>query len=530
MIQTNQASNHGNQRNLASSGPAINHFGNKIERALDRHFFTCVIAFTIVFFACSIAVDLRMKMWTDELLTLTMAQQASATEIVKATWEGCDGPPPLYSIVVHAILPWIPTEALAVRLPATLGFCGMLLCLPAFCRRRMPASYAMAATLVACIMSLAYSNEGRGYGIILGCAAGALFCWQLAIEGRRKYLALPGFAFCVALMTALHYYAIFFLVPFIVVEVARWKTSRKLDWKLLASMTPVAAVLLLHYPLIAASAKFQKHYWSAATWKHVYFSLGDSSLWFNLNWILCLLWIAVFFTTGKGPLKDHLRRSLRLREWTAMGVFFLLPPLIAILSIYTTHVFVSRYVIWVTPALAVMFVALICAIEDSAPMVGAGFLALFLAMAINNEWTRLSAEPLLRDGNAANAELAQLPSSQDPIVIPNVHAFVELSHYASPAVRQRLLYLLDAGLDQRYLHYDTDALLMGALRHRTSLHIVDLNKGLADHKHFFVTAAPLDYLPNYLASMGWRVKLLHMSPDAALFEVTWTPDAKIPAQ
>ena len=60
---------------------------------------------------------------------------------------------------------------------------------------------------------------------------------------------------------------------------------------------------------------------------------------------------------------------------------------------------------------------------------------------------------------------------------------------------------------------------MDALRHRTSLHIVDFNKGVADHKHFFVAAKSHDYLPSYLAATGWRVTLLHSSEDAALYDV-----------
>jgi hypothetical protein len=353
-----------------------------------------------------------------------------------------------------------------------------------------------------------------------------LLCWQLATEGRRRPLTLPLFAFCVALMTALHYFAIFFLVPFIVVEVARRKASGRIDWKLMAAMAPAPAVLLLHYPLIAISSKFEKHYWSPAGWKSVVLSLGDSNLWIRANFILpFLVLLVVFSASGTGQLKNLLRRTLRLREWMLVGVFALLPPLIAVLSIYTTHVFVSRYVLWAIPALAVLFVALICAAENRAAIIGAGLLAFFLAISISDEWPQLAAPPLLREAESVNAELARLPPSQDPIVIADHHAFMELSHYAPPALRERLLYLVNPGLDVRFLHNDTGALLMEALRNRTSLHIVDLDQALAEHKHFFVAANPIDYLPNYLAAHGWRVTLLHLSSHAAIYEVTWKGDA-----
>ena len=526
MAQAQQTSQEGVKPVSTSFSRAISFLCAAIDSALARRFWICVAVFTAVFLACSISIDLRMKMWIDELYTLIMAQQAGAIQIVKATWEGCDGMPPLYAILVHAILPLMPSQELAVRLPATLGFCAMILSLSAFCRNRMPASYAMTATLVACIMGLDYAVEGRGYGLILGCAAGALLCWQLALDGRHRPLALSGFAFCTALMIALHYYAIFFLVPFLIVEAVRSKTSRPWDAKLLLAMAPAAAVLLLHVPLIAVSAKFEKHYWSPATWKSVILSLGDSDLWIRTNFILpFLLLFVVASAAGKDRLANLLRRTLRLREWLALGIFLLLPPLIAVASMATTHVFVSRYVLWVIPALAVVFVALVCAAENSASVLGVAFLGFFLALAVNDVWTRLAAPPLLRQGGAVSAELAALPPGRDPIVIADHHVFMELSHYAAPPLRDRLLYLVSADLDLRYLDNDTGAMLMEALRKRTALHIEDLDKGLADHRHFFVAAEPSDYLPAYLASAGWRVTLLHGSDHAALYEVVSAPHA-----
>lgn len=135
---------------------------HRINLVLEEHFGLCSIFFIGLLLAAAIAGDLRNKMWVDELFTLAVANQENAKEIVKATLEGCDGAPPLYAIVVHETLRWVHPEQLAVRLPATLGFCGMLLCLLAFCRRRLPAVYAFVAAAVACYGCLCYATEGRG--------------------------------------------------------------------------------------------------------------------------------------------------------------------------------------------------------------------------------------------------------------------------------------------------------------------------------------------------------------------------------
>jgi hypothetical protein len=243
---------------------AILRLADEISVALERSFWPYAALFAGVFLVCAIVRDVRTKMWLDELLTLHMSQQASPGEIVKATLEGCDGAPPLYAMIVRAILPWVRHEALAVRLPATLGFGGMVLCLLAFCRRRLPAVYSFISVLLACTTCLSYSTEGRGYGVVLGCTAGALLCWQAAADGRRRILAIPLLAFCLALMTAMHYYSMFFLVPLFLAETARWRTCGKLDFAIIAAMVPVLLVIGLHYPLIAASKQFQGHFWSPA--------------------------------------------------------------------------------------------------------------------------------------------------------------------------------------------------------------------------------------------------------------------------
>ena len=99
----------------------------RIRSAAERRFWRYAVLFLLLFTACSIALDLRMKMWNDELVTLYVAQQGSPAEIVAATRDGMDATPPLYPILVSAMLPAIRSDALAVRLLSTLGFAGMLL-------------------------------------------------------------------------------------------------------------------------------------------------------------------------------------------------------------------------------------------------------------------------------------------------------------------------------------------------------------------------------------------------------------------
>src|SRR5688572_12778554 len=159
-----------NVQNAPASGvspsrpPIRDRFGvvrlaDKLNTSLEQHFWRWASAFTLLFLAASIARDLRTALWFDELFTLHLAKLASPREIIGFN----DASPPLYPIIVHLLLPIVGNEALAVRLPSTLGYCAMLLCLWAFCRHRLPGAFAFAASLLTFERGLYFATEGRPY-------------------------------------------------------------------------------------------------------------------------------------------------------------------------------------------------------------------------------------------------------------------------------------------------------------------------------------------------------------------------------
>ena len=487
---------------------------DEIDAALERHFWLWAAVFVALLLACSIVRDVRAKMWIDELGTLHVARQASPGEIVKATLEGCDAMPPLYPIVVHAILPWVRHDALAVRLPATLGYCAMVLCLLGFCRRRLPAAFSLAAALLACNACLYYATEGRSYGIVLGCAAGALLCWQHAVDRRRRILAIPLLAFCLALMTAMHYYSVFFLAPLCVAEMVRWRRSGKPDFAVLAAMTPVLLVLGLHYPLIAAGARFREHFWSPAAW------ISVPTLYSSYFEEMCLLplgLVALFSTAPKG--RNALPAGLTLPEWVAMGAISTMPFCAVAFSMFATHVFVERYVLWAGTGIAVLVVAALGAVTVGRSAVGVSLLVFLAAQIAITEAHALRDRPALREAEGVQQELATLPDGPQPIVIADHHVFIELSYYAAPRLRERLIYPLSRDLDLRYFGTDTGQLVFAALSHRTNLHIIAYDAVLAAHPRFVLAAGTGDYLPWHLVMAGYRVVPIGSSVPPVLFEV-----------
>ena len=494
---------------------------SRMSDSLERDFWRWTALFVVLLLACSIAIDLREKMWNDELFTLQMAQQGGPAEIVKAAAEGWDTAP-LYAIIVRSLLPIVKDDALAIRLPATLGYCGMILCLLAFFHRRLPAVYAFVAALLACDACLFYATDGRSYGVVLGCAAGALLCWQSAAEGRRRGLAIPLLAFSLALMIAMHYYSIFFLVPLFLAELARARSSRKLDFGILAAMLPALLVLALHYPLMASSSYMTTHFWSPARWNLIrpFYNYFIFQILYVSSLVLLVL---VVFPKSSVQQSPH-EIEMPAYEWVAIGALALMPPVVIAVSRYTTHVFVHRYILWAMMGSAVLLGALLCAVFRGRAAVGVTLLGLLVALIAVKDIMTLRGASLLRAGEEVRRELEMLPDGREPIVIPDEHVFMELSYYAQPRLRARFIYPVCADLELRYRKYDSIALGMSAFSHRTKLHIEELDGILAQYPLFLLAVVPEDYLPRHLASAGYHVVPVH--PAAVrpfLFEVRAPP-------
>jgi hypothetical protein len=488
---------------------------DNVHAGLERHFRRWGALLLVFLFACAIARDLRKPMWVDELYTTYMARQASAVEIVKATLEGCDGAPPLYAIVVHLVRRGISSEALAARLVSTLGYCGMVLGLLAFGRRRLPAVYAWIGALFAANAAFVYASEGRPYGVVLGCAAAALCCWQAAAEGRRRALSIPLLALSLASMTAMHYYSVFFLLPLSLAELMRWRNRGKPDIAMFGAGVPALLVLALHYPLIQAAKVFQAHYWSPAMWSQAFDFYESHRLVLTMVCMLSLVAIAMFSKIPDRPTAKW--QGLTQPEWVVVCALSFMPIFVLALSIYTTHAFVDRYAIWAITGLGLLAAAVICEAGRANTAAGLTVLTALLALLIAHEATGW--KPVLFEGEGVRRALLKLPESDEPIVVGDHAVFIELSYYLEPKLNRRLVYPLERELDLRYLGFDTGAILTSALRHRSRLRIIPYEEVVAAYPRFVLAATHKDYLPRHLAASGYRVTPISGAAPT-LFEVT----------
>jgi len=475
---------------------------HRINASLEKHYWRWAFLFTLIFFACSIVRDLRATLWFDELFTLYLAKLGSAQEIIAFN----DASPPLYPIIVHWLLPIVGNEALALRLPATLGYCAMMVCLWAFSRRRLPAAFAFAATLLTFERGLYFATEGRAYGLVLGCAAGALLGWQMAAENRRRGLAIALLGVCSALVVALHYYAIFFLGALFFAEVARWRASEKVDVGIVAAMVPGPLVLGLHYALFVAGQDYGANFWAQASLS----AIAPFYERFLLPPVILsgLAFLIVALLAGSSAYSRERPQKLTFpsHEWTLIAALVLLPPVVIVVSMYTTHVFSERYILWAVIGFAMLGAAALSAAIRGRPAVGIALIIISTASIARLEIGPLLEGPVLRTAEGMRQELEKAArDSSEPIVVANAHAFMELSYYLDQPLRERLVFPLSRELDLQYRGFDTDALTLGPLGRRGQISVKAYDEILAENKRFLLAATQYDYLAQHLTKAGYRV-------------------------
>jgi hypothetical protein len=456
--------------------------------------------------ASSIVIDARKLMWADEIYTVLTSRQPNISTIVEHIKAGCEGIPPLYLSLVHVLMPVLHNDALAARLPSTLGFGAMILGVFAFCRVRMSAVYSLLAALLCSQVALHYASEGRPYGAALGCAAWALVFWQRS-ESRPMRDQI-GLAICLGLMAAFHYYAICFVGPLLLAELITGIWEKKWNYGVIAAMAVPFLVLAIHYPLIHAQAEFRPNFWEKASLRMIapfYEAFLGPML------LLCGSALAAFTLCGirakeRGP-------QLPMREAAMLIALCATPALTVVVSMFTTEVFVDRYALWATTGFAITTAVVLerwLAGNEWIPKIIAVFVLVVLCA---QQATGIRKRIELIDGAAALNALNAMGHIQGPIVIPESHTFIELAYYAPDSIRNQIVYPASRALDIRYLGSDSSVLQYVALGKYGEIAVQKLNDLLSRYSAFTMVAYPGEYLPEHLRRNGWRVKSMQRDTD-----------------
>jgi len=192
-------------------------------------------------------------LWYDELITWYLARQPDLKSIWSGITRGLDSEMVLVHCFVrisHALFGY---GAFATRLPMLIGFWVLILGLYVFLKRRLPWQYALIGAIFPMLtFAWDYSFEARAYGLLLGCAATALVCWQNVTEGRARIPSLVGIALALAVALGCHPFAAVLAIPFALGEFVRTLDRRRIDWPVWVAFAVATPVMLAYPPLFAA--------------------------------------------------------------------------------------------------------------------------------------------------------------------------------------------------------------------------------------------------------------------------------------
>jgi len=427
-------------------------FAGWAERTADRlaaSVWPFCAAFAILFLPLTLLWSSRRPLWSDEVYTVYISRAPALADIWNWLALGADLQPPLIFVATRLAQRLFGTSEWAIRLPGTLGFLLMGLCLLGFVARRTNAWWGFVAALFVLLCgAFKDAAEARPYGLILGFAAAALLCWQSAASGQRRRFSLTGL--CASLMLALftHYYAFLIFFPIALGELVRTWVRRKIDWPVWGALLASSLALLALFPLLKHSlmgiSGAGVNYFTPVTLLDAYRNqLGSAG---------AKLAIAGALVSGLicrlAPMPQKQRAALPLHEAAAVVGLIAVPLPAFLLAATVTHRPIAHYAMILVLGLAAFF-----AFATHKLAGGRSAAALLLALVM----TALFAGHTLRQARAASLESAE-PVSLDtlyrdlPIVVSSGLEFVQAWYYASPELRSRILFVSDPKMALRYLH------------------------------------------------------------------------------
>ena len=492
-------------------------------------------------------------LWFDELLTQVMARQHGITALWRALKTTADGaPPPFYFpfYLMDRLSAAIPiNEHIAYRLPSIVAFSLTLLCLYRFVEWRSgPAAGLLCAGLVFLTpLFVSYADEARSYAMLVACVAFALVCYQRVPSIPRTRGSWTLSSWSISLWTiglfaslflamCLHYYGILSLAPFFAAELfLTWQTKRPRPF-VWAALLLATMPLLIFWPLLSPV----KAYYSVNLWAKPEFTdvLGSYADFFHVDpqWgfalaglLLAAVLLALFRPAQAAELVEHSesREQPPPHEHVLVLGFLLFPWIVFVFAEVVHGGSTPRYFLCGILGVALAFRYVLDWLPPRLLLACAGFLLLSFALQEFTFWSSFRTAPAPADAANSLQVLVDSVHREDlPLVMADSLAYFETLHYASPALRQRMIALVDPQNANLYVGTDSLDKNMLALRRVTAVNVQEFSEFTAAHRSFLLYSdgTAFEWLPSLLVADGESVSLLTEQEDSTLYLVVLKPE------
>jgi hypothetical protein len=464
----------------------------RAERGFGRFHGVLLGAWVVAFLACSLARALRTPIWYDELYTLYLAQLPNIKSIWIALKSGLDLNPPLSYLLTRGSLALFSPAELALRLPSSVGFAVMSLCLYRFVRRRLPAAFAWAAaTFPVATLAYDYAFEGRPYALVLGFTGLALIGWQSAADGPRRAGGIALMVVSLAAAIYCHFFAVLVFLPIGFGELARAWSRKRIDLAVCVALVVALFPILSLRPLIKVAGAYRGTFWSKPNWAqnvNFYRALLEDAT-FPLFATLVLLVIIGRYATREGRQDEPLtaggdEERVPLHEFTAALVLVALPFLGFLLAkIASGGAYTERYALPSVMGFALILtyggarlrrLGAIPGVVMSVCVVGWFFL--YQLHALNT--------PVAASVQVSDADFQSTQANNLPIVVSRSFLFLQAHRDLSPPLSKRLVFLTQGTT--------TDEIGLSRLSEWVPLKVEDFDGFVKSHARFYLCGYPAD--------------------------------------
>ncbi len=465
-------------------------------------------------------------LWHDEIYTVICARLPSLSALWQAERDGVDLSPPLNTALTMFVHGAIGSGRVATRLPAIAGFLCAEWAVLEIVRRRSTLLAGVTAALLLCFTAaMRYAYEARGYGLMLGFFAVALYAWSEAARGRRRGLHVPLLALALAAGCWAQYFAVLAFVPIVAGEATRSLQGRRIDTPIWMAIAAAAVALLPLAPLIDAGSTQAATFWSHAsmadigrTYAFLLQPLLSPTIAFAALAIALALVVTVLRRTRPAPLA-----RIPQHEVAAGAACLLLPAIAVVAAVVSTGVFVPRYALNGAVGFAIAIPLLVSYLSRDAglaPLILPALLASLFAQSVYASVAH-ARDPFV-DPFAQRPALAAATAQPRPVVITGGVMYLQLWFYAPPAARARLWYVADPAQSVHYTGTDTIDRGYQQLARLTALNTSDYATFTAQQRAFVAYTAGSGWLLRRLEEDGARIDRTGHELGAAILDVVVT--------
>jgi 4-amino-4-deoxy-L-arabinose transferase-like glycosyltransferase len=397
---------------------------------------TAVAALAFLWLALAAA---RKPYWMDEVLAVWTARRGSVGAVWEALRQGAEFSPPLYHVLLRAILAAGFDDPVILRLPSILAIAVVALAAFVLVRRRFPLPLACLA-LVFCLSGplFAFAIQARPYAGVAACFALACTLWDGPAERPVSGPRALGIALLLGLAVGMHFYAILLVAALGLMELVWMLRHRRIRWPVILALAAAAAALLPWLPIMRAASAYNHgdtaapDYYARPTLArlvgtYVEMAGGDR--------LLPPVPLAMLLVALGARLLARRRAAARTEDLGIVaGVLCAVPLLVFVFAAVVTGTFNARYVI-VTVLGVGLFVAQGVAAHRRGRVIACALIGVAAASLL---WT--AARPWTFRREAA-IDLAALAPAGLPIATGNGLRFFEIYDGADPATRARLTFL-----------------------------------------------------------------------------------------